>query len=97
MDATKPVCVNLELICVNSEIANAAKSGPAKVLARETGMSVSRIYDLRSARFGVNAQHLIALAKIYPPLHAQIMALLAGEGEAHTPEAFNAIVRRLTK
>jgi hypothetical protein len=97
MDATKPVCVNLELICVNEEIANAANSASAKVIARKTGMSASRVYDLRSARFGVNAQHLIALAKIHAPLQAKIMALLTGEGTAHTPEAFNAIVRRLTK
>ncbi len=98
MKSAAAVCVTAPEISVTLEmIAQAARSKPAKILALETGLSPSRIYDLRSARFGCTAAHLFALAQAYPPLARAVQAALSGEAHAGSAAAMDAIVRGLRK
>lgn len=52
---TRSITVKPEAFAVKSELAAWAKSDQAKVLSIRTGISVGRIYDWRSERFGANA------------------------------------------
>lgn len=76
-------------------IARAARSEPAKVLALKTGISASEIRDLREERRMPSVPTFFALALHDPALKAQVLAILAGEGEAADPANIQAIIKFL--
>lgn len=70
--------------------AEMARGAPAKVIAAETGITVSEIYEYRKALRNPNLDAWSALQKRRPDLKPQIDRIMSGEA---TSEQINDLIR----
>lgn len=78
-------------------IANAVSGAPVKDVAREFGISPREVDCLRTETGFPRVPIFLEIARRDPNLRAQVIAILSGEGEAGSPKAVDALVRKVRR
>lgn len=76
-------------------VADAVKVAPIKELAREFDCTPREIAELRTELRLPRVPLFLEIAKRDPALKAMVEAILSGEGEAASPQNFDALIRKL--
>lgn len=83
------------IVNLRRAIATAVSNAPVKEVARDYGISPREVSCLRTETGFPRVPIFLEIARRDPALRAQVMAILTGEAEASSPQAIDAVIKRM--